>query len=149
MSSVYFDDIRVGDQSSYVRTVTQQDIDDFARVSGDNNPVHLSESFAKASAFGGIIAHGMLTASYISTVLGTQYPGQGTIFLGLDQMVFRAPVRPGDAITTTLTVAEKHASKPVVTFDCACVNQNGETVLTARAVVKAPTRTPRAAPKTV
>lgn len=138
MTTVYFDDIRVGDQSQYVRTVTQSDIDAFARVSGDNNPVHLSENFAKATAFGGIIAHGMLTASYISTVLGTQYPGQGTIFIGLDALSFRGPVRPGDTITTTLTVAEKHATKPVVTFDCQCVNQNGDTVLTARAIVRAP-----------
>lgn len=147
MRNITFDEIEIGDTGRYTRTVTQEDIDKFAGVSGDDNPVHLSEEFAKSAQFGGTIAHGMLTASYISAVLGTKYPGQGTIFLGLNDLKFKGPVKPGDTITTTLTVREKHDSKPIVKFDCDCVNQNGETVLTAEAVVRAPTQKIIAAPK--
>lgn len=146
MSNIPFNQINIGDQADYTRTVTQSDINAFAQASGDNNPVHLSAAFAQSTQFGGIIAHGMLTASYISTVLGTQYPGQGTIFLGLNDVKFLAPVKPGDTITTTLTVKEKHASKPVVKFDCACTNQNGAKVLSAEAVVLAPTQQLASAP---
>jgi acyl dehydratase len=140
--TVPFSQIKIGDQSAYTTTVTKEDIRDFARISGDNNPVHLSEEFARATVFGGIIAHGMLAASYISTVLGTQYPGPGTIFLGLNAVNFLSPVRPGDDITTTVTVTQKHPTKPIVTLSCACTNQQGQTVLTAEAVVKAPTNAP-------
>lgn len=139
-SNVTFDEINIGDTSSYNRTVTQSDIKGFADVSGDDNPIHLSEEFAKQTQFGSTIAHGMLTASYISTILGTQYPGQGTIFMGINNLRFLGAVKPGDTLTTTLTVASKHASKPVVTFDCETVNQNGNRVLTAEATVKAPTQ---------
>lgn len=138
MPNVTFDEIKIGDQVAYTKTVTLQDIEAFAKVTGDNNPVHLSEEFAKSTPFGGRIAHGMLTASYISTVLGTQYPGQGSIFMGMNDMKFMAPVRPGDTITTTATVTSKHPTKPVVKFDCACVNQDGVTVVKAEAVVLAP-----------
>ena len=138
MQNITFDEIKIGDQSSYTKTVTLQDIQDFAKVTGDNNPVHLSEEFAKNTPFGGRIAHGMLTLSYISTVLGTQYPGQGSIFMGLNDVKLTAPVRPGDTITTTATVKHKHDTKPVVKFDCACVNQDGVTVVKAEAVVLAP-----------
>lgn len=140
MKNVVFSAINVGDQSSYTRTVTQSDIAAFASASGDRNPVHLSEEFARSSQFGGIIAHGMLTASFISTVLGTQFPGPGTIFLGLNNLKFLGPVRPGDTITTTVTVTEKHATKPVLKLACECVNQKGEKVITAEAAVLAPTK---------
>ena len=140
MSNVTFNEINIGDTSSYSRVVTQADINNFAQVTGDKNPVHLSKEFAKTTQFGSTIAHGMLTASYISTVLGTQYPGQGTIFLGLDNIKFKAPVKPGDTITTTLTVKTKHDSKPIVTFECESINQNGDSILTAEATVRAPTR---------
>lgn len=140
MQNTIFSAINIGDRSSYTKTVTQVDIAAFAGASGDTNPVHLSEEFAKSSQFGGIIAHGMLTASFISTVLGTQYPGPGTIFLGLNNLKFLGPVRPGDTITTTVTVTEKHAAKPVVKLECECVNQKGEKVVTAEAVILAPTK---------
>lgn len=140
MGNVTFNEINIADRANYVRAVTQQDIDGFAAVTGDNNPVHLSDTFAKSTMFGGIIAHGMLTASYISTVLGTIYPGQGSIFMGLNDVKFLGPVKPGDVITATVTVKTKHDSKPIVTFDCECTNQNGDTVLTAEAVVRAPTQ---------
>lgn len=140
MTNVTFNEINIGDTETYTRQVTQQDVNGFANVSGDDNPVHLSKEFAESTQFGERIAHGMLTASYISTVLGTKYPGQGTIFMGLDKLKFLAPVKPGDTITTTVTVKTKHASKPIVSFDCECVNQNGDTVLTAEATVLAPTQ---------
>jgi acyl dehydratase len=146
MKSVSFNDIRVGDKGSITRTVTQNDINDFARVSGDHNPVHLSEDFARATQFGGIIAHGMLAVSYISTALGTELPGAGSIFMGMNNLSFTAPVRPGDTITTTVTVTEKHASKPIVKFACACINQRGETVVKAEAVVRAPLSAPNPQP---
>lgn len=146
MKTVPFDTIRVGDRAHMTRTVTQADINAFAAVSGDHNPVHLSEDFAKATQFGGIIAHGMLAVSYISTVLGTDYPGAGSIFMGMNNLQFTGPVRPGDTITTTVTVTEKHATKPIVKFACACVNQRGETVVKAEAVVRAPTAPPAPQP---
>ena len=141
MKNTVFSAINIGDRSSYTRTVTHSDIAAFAGASGDRNPVHLSEEFARSSQFGGIIAHGMLTASFISTVLGTQFPGPGTIFLGLNNLKFLGPVRPGDTITTTVTVTEKHQSKPILKLACECVNQKGEKVVTAEAVVLAPTKT--------
>lgn len=146
MRSVNFNDIRVGDKGRITRTVTQNDINDFARVSGDNNPVHLSAEFARSTQFGGIIAHGMLAVSYISTALGTELPGAGSIFMGMNNLTFTAPVRPGDTITTTVTVTEKHATKPIVKFACECVNQHGETVVRAEAVVRAPTTAPKPQP---
>lgn len=146
MKTVTYNDIRVGDKSSQSKTVTQADINAFAAVSGDHNPVHLSEEFAKTTQFGGTIAHGMLAVSYISTVLGTQYPGPGSIFMGLNNVQFLGPVRPGDTVTTTVTVTEKHPTKPVIKFTCECVNQNGQIVVKADAVVRAPTTVPRLEP---
>lgn len=146
MKTVGFKDIRVGDNARFTKTVTQADIDAFAKVSGDHNPVHLSEEFAKTTPFGGIVAHGMLAVSYISTVLGTEYPGAGSIFMGLNNVQFLGPVRPGDTITTTVTVTEKHATKPVIKFACACVNQNGATVVKADAIVRAPDASPKPKP---
>ena len=140
MTGMTFDEISIGDTATYTREVTQGDIADFARVTGDNNPVHLSEEFAKSTQFGSIIAHGMLTASYISTVLGTEYPGQGSIFVGLNNLSFKSPVRPGDIVTATVTVTKKHATKPIVTFACECTNQDGKTIMTAEAVVMAPVK---------
>jgi acyl dehydratase len=146
MKTVIYNDIRVGDKSSQTKIVTRGDIAAFAAVSGDHNPVHLSDEFAKTTQFGGVIAHGMLAVSYISTVLGTQYPGPGSIFMGLNNVQFTAPVRPGDEITTTVTVTEKHASKPIIKFACECVNQNGQVVVKAEAVVRAPTTAPKLEP---
>ena len=138
MPSVTFDEINIGDQHKSRRIITRSDIAAFAAVSGDDNPIHLSDAFAQAAQFGGIIAHGMLVASSISKSLGTELPGYGTTFLGLNNLKFLKPVSPGDEITTTITVTKKHDSKPIVWFDCALSNQNGEPVITAEAVVKAP-----------
>ena len=89
-----------------VHTVTEQDVADFARVSGDYNPLHMDEAYAKSTEFGGRIAHGALTASYVSAILGNQLPGPGSIFIDL-QLKFRAPVRIGDDVIARATVKEK------------------------------------------
>ncbi len=133
-----FDEIAIGDSASLSRTVTQQDIDLFAVVSGDVNPAHMDPAYAKTDMFHKIIAHGMLGAGLISSVLGTKLPGPGTIYLAQD-LRFLRPVSIGDTITATLTVTEKHAEKSDLVLDCRCANQNGEVVISGTARVRAPT----------
>ncbi|VTZ50327.1 Phosphate butyryltransferase [Methylocella tundrae] len=133
-----FDELAVGDSASLSHTVTQQDIDLFAVVSGDVNPAHMDPAYAKTDMFHRIIAHGMLGASLISTVLGTELPGPGTIYLGQD-LRFLRPVSIGDTITTSVTVAERHPEKGNLVLDCRCLNQNGELVISGVAHVRAPT----------
>lgn len=138
MENTTFDEMHVGQSAELTRTLTQNDIDLFATVSGDVNPVHLDESYAKQSPFQGVIAHGMWSGGLISTVLGTMLPGPGTVYLG-QEMRFQKPVRLGDTITVRLTVREKREGKPIVVFDCLCLNGAGETVLSGTATVLAPT----------
>jgi phosphotransacetylase/acyl dehydratase len=142
-----FDEMTIGETAALRRTLTQSDIELFANVSGDVNPSHLDPAYADASLFHGIVAHGMLSGSLFSAVLGTLLPGPGTIYLGQD-LKFRRPVKPGDALTVTVTVRAKNAEKKRVTLDCLCTNQDGETVITGAAEVVAPTekvRRPRVA----
>ena len=136
--SYAIDDLSPGMSAHFVKTVTERDIALFGEVSGDTNPVHFDETFASASPFKGRIAHGVLTASYISTVLGMQMPGPGTIFLRLD-IRFKAPVRIGDTVTATCTVREILAERRRVVFGCACTV--GDTVvLEGEATVMPPSR---------
>jgi 3-hydroxybutyryl-CoA dehydratase len=100
-----FADLALGMSVSTSNTVTEQDVIDFARVSGDYNPLHMDEEFAKTTQFGGRIAHGALTASYISAVLGNDLPGPGAVFTDLN-LRFVRPVRIGDTVTTTAEVTE-------------------------------------------
>lgn len=99
------EDLSVGMSAEYVRTVSEADIVAFAKVSGDNNPVHLDAAFAAKTMFKGQIAHGMLSAAFISTVLGTKLPGYGCIYMSQD-LRFKAPVRIGDTVRTEVTVSE-------------------------------------------
>jgi 3-hydroxybutyryl-CoA dehydratase len=115
----YIDDLKPGMSESLSKTVTERDIELFGEVSGDRNPVHFDEAYAQTTIFKGRIAHGMLSAAYISTVLGMQIPGPGTIFMSATTR-FRAPVRIGDTVVTTCTVREVNAEKRRVTFDCVC-----------------------------
>ncbi|MBV8977389.1 MAG: MaoC family dehydratase [Alphaproteobacteria bacterium] len=132
------DDLKPGMSEGYTRTVTERDIELFGEVSGDVNPVHFDEAFAATTIFKGRIAHGMLSASYISTVLGMKMPGPGTIFMSLTTR-FKAPVRIGDTVATTCTVREVNAEKRRVLFDCVC--KVGETtVVEGEALVMAPAR---------
>lgn len=120
------DELKPGQSATYERTVTDKDIRTFAEVSGDDNPVHLDEDFAKASMFKGRIAHGMLAASFISTTVGTKLPGYGCIYVR-QNLRFRAPVRIGDTVVTTATVTEVNVERKRVTMETVC--RVGDTVV--------------------
>jgi len=138
LENVTYDELTVGRKASFARTLTKDDIELFATVSGDVNPEHMDEAYARNDMFHGIIGHGMWSGALISTVLGTLLPGPGTVYLEQD-MKFRKPVRIGDKITTTVVVHSKRSDKPIVTLDCTCANQNGEIVVEGTATVLAPT----------
>jgi len=133
-----FDELRIGDSASLVRTLTARDIDLFAVMSGDVNPAHVDEEYAKSDVFHKVIAHGMWSGALISTVLGTQLPGPGTIYLG-QSLRFHRPVGIGDTLTVTLRVTELHSEKHRVQLDCQVVNARGECVVSGIADVIAPT----------
>ncbi len=133
-----FDEIQVGDAASLTRTLTREDIQLFAVMSGDVNPAHVDEEYAKSDHFHTIVAHGMWGASLISTLLGTTLPGPGTIYL-TQTLRFRRPVAVGDTITVTVTAIARDPEKHRVTFDCRCMNQKGEVVIEGVAEVLAPT----------
>jgi phosphotransacetylase/acyl dehydratase len=133
-----FDEIHVGDTASLMRTLSRQDIELFAVMSGDVNPAHVDVEYARSDMFHKIIAHGMWGASLISTLLGTKLPGPGAIYL--DQTLsFRCPVTIGDTILVSVKVTEKDAQEHCVTLDCECTNQRGEVVISGSAKVIAPT----------
>ncbi len=123
---------KVGDTASISRTITQEGIEKFAELTGDGNPVHLDEEFAKKTRFGRRIAHGMWGASLISAVLGTRLPGPGTVYLS-QSMKFQAPVYAGDTITATVTVTKVREDKAILTLDTTCTNQDGKVILTGEA----------------
>jgi phosphate acetyltransferase len=133
-----FDELKIGDSASLVHTLTYKDIQLFAAMSGDVNPAHVDPAFAKDDIFHKVIAHGMWGGALISTVLGTELPGPGAIYLG-QSLQFRRPVGIGDTITVAVRVAEKNTEKHRVTLDCEAKNQRGETVITGTAEVIAPT----------
>jgi phosphotransacetylase/acyl dehydratase len=133
-----FDEIKIGNSASLVRTLTRDDIRLFAVMSGDVNPAHLDEEYAKSDMFHKIIAHGMWGGALISTLLGTKLPGPGTIYLG-QTLRFNRPVALGDTITVSVKAATKDEQKHRVTFECECINQRGEAVIKGNAEVIAPT----------
>jgi len=126
--------IEVGDTATYRRTVTDADIALFSGATGDTNPYHFDETYAARGMFKKRIAHGMLVTGYISTVLGTIFPGPGTIYLS-QTLEFRAPVFIGDTITAVVEVLSIKETKPIVTLPTDCVNQDGKTVVAGQAVV--------------
>jgi len=130
-------DLAIGDTARLTRLVSQNDINLFAAMSGDVNPTHMDAAYAATDAYGHIVVQGMWTASLISTLLGTELPGPGTVYLDQD-LQFRHPVVPGDAITASVTVEAKHENQ-AVTLATRCVNQDGLEVLVGTARVKAPT----------
>jgi len=128
-----YEDISVGQTADYSRTVTESDVMMFANVTGDFNPVHIDAEAAAKSRFGGRIAHGMLSAGYISATIAGHLPGPGSIYLG-QTLKFTAPVRFGDTVTTTVEVLEL-LSKNRVRLSTTCRNQDGQTVLEGEATV--------------
>ena len=138
MQGLYFDELTEGQSAELVRVVGAADIEAFAEVSGDVNPVHLDEAYARATPFGGRIAHGMLGAAYISAVLGTKLPGPGAIYLS-QALRFRRPVKIGDPVTAKVTVKALDEKRGHVTLETLC-QVNGKTVVDGEAVVMVPRR---------
>ncbi|MFW9856018.1 MAG: MaoC family dehydratase [Candidatus Thorarchaeota archaeon] len=134
MKKLTYDEIQIGQSADYIRTITENDIQRFAEVSGDHNPLHMDESFAKTTFFKGRIAHGMLSASFISTVLAMKLPGAGSVYLK-QEVNFLKPVRIGDTITTRVKVQDKNDEKARITLKTTCTNQDGIVVLDGSAIV--------------
>lgn len=126
--------LKPGDTASISKLIGDADIRAFAELSGDFNPIHLDDEFARTTRFGRRIAHGMLGASLISTVLGTKLPGQGAIYLS-QTLQFQAPIFAGDTVTAKVTVTKIKEGKPIVTLETVCENQRGETLIKGEAVV--------------
>ena len=138
LENVTYDELSVGQSARLLRTLTQADIQAFAAVSGDTNPAHLNHEYANDTLFHGVIAHGMWGGALISALLGTQFPGPGTIYL--EQVLhFTKPVRIGDTLTVTVTVTSKDDEKKRIELDCAVLNQKGQSVLHGTARVLPPT----------
>lgn len=138
MGSLYIDEIEIGMTRGLTRVITDAEIEAFAQASGDRNPVHFDDSYAASTPFKGRIAHGILTASLISAVIGEQLPGHGAIYLS-QSLKFRAPVRPGDEVEVRCKVRDIMREKGRITLDCVCLV--GDTVvLEGEAQVLAPKR---------
>ncbi len=132
-----YEEITTGQTASYSKQVEERDIQLFAAVSGDVNPVHLDAEFAAGTIFGERIAHGMLTGAIISAALAMELPGPGTIYLS-QTLRFRQPVKIGDTITIALEVTDKQDRRKVVTIDCKASNAAGKLVATGTAEVIPP-----------
>ena len=130
-------EIRIGDSESYERTVTETDVVLFGGISGDLNPAHFNEVYAKDTMFKGRIVHGMLTASYFSTILGTLLPGPGTIYLG-QELKFTKPVHIQDTIKAVATVTEIIEEKNIIKLETIAYNQAGDVVVKGIATVMPP-----------
>lgn len=130
-------ELKIGANASRTKRITAEDIEAFARASGDVNPVHLDETYAATTIFGRRIAHGMLSASLVSAVLGNDLPGPGTIYLSQD-LKFKAPVYLDDEITATVELTHYREDRRIATFRTTCTNQDGKLVLEGEAVVIAP-----------
>jgi 3-hydroxybutyryl-CoA dehydratase len=123
-----------GDTASLAKTISDKDIRAFADATGDRNPLHLDEEFAKQTRFGRRVAHGMLSAYLISAVIASEMPGQGSIYLG-QTLQFVAPVFLGDTVTARVTVSAVREDKPILTLETVCTNQRNEVVIKGEATV--------------
>jgi 3-hydroxybutyryl-CoA dehydratase len=135
---VFLEDLSVGQEASLSKTVTEADIAAFAEISGDKNPVHLDAQYAAGTMFKERIAHGMLSAAYISAVFGMKLPGPGAIYIS-QTLNFKAPVKIGDTVVTTVKVAELIPEKRRARFECVC-SVNGKPVVQGEAVLMVPAR---------
>jgi 3-hydroxybutyryl-CoA dehydratase len=134
----YFEDLEEGMTDVFAKTITDADIITFAGISGDTNPVHLNHEFASETIFQGRIAHGMLTASFISTVIGTKLPGPGCIYVN-QNLRFKAPVRSGDTVTATCTITKLISEKRFIELKTVCTVA-GKPVVDGEATIMVPTR---------
>ena len=138
MSALFLEDLSVGQSAELTRTVSDGDLTAFAAVTVDDNPVHLDEAFAKTTSFGGRIAHGMLSAGYISAVIGTQLPGSGAIYLE-QTLRFRRPVRIGDEVTARAEITAIDHDRARVTLATVC-RVAGKAVVEGEATIMVPRR---------
>ncbi|MBT3305579.1 MAG: MaoC family dehydratase [Alphaproteobacteria bacterium] len=132
----YFEDLEIGMDDAYAKTITDADVITFAGISGDTNPVHLNHEFASETMFEGQIAHGMLTASFISTVIGTKLPGPGCIYVA-QNLRFKGPVKVGDTVTAICEVTKKIPEKRMIEMTTVC-SVGGKTVLEGEATIMVP-----------
>jgi 3-hydroxybutyryl-CoA dehydratase len=137
-SGYHFEDLQLGMEATLQHVVKPTDVNQFAAVSGDRNPVHLDPEYAASTIFGGCVTHGMLTASYISAVFGMHLPGPGAIYVS-QSLNFKGPVRVGDTVTTKVIVAQLFPAKRRAMFDCECT-VDGKQVLTGEAILMVPAR---------
>jgi len=131
------DELKVGDTAKFSKTISESDIYLFAGITGDLNPAHVNEDYAKNTFFKTRIAHGMLSASFISAVIGTMLPGPGTVYMR-QEVSFLAPVKIGDTVTAIVEVAEIMADQKKVRLKTYCINQEDKTVVDGEAIVSPP-----------
>ncbi|KPJ77439.1 MAG: enoyl-CoA hydratase [Deltaproteobacteria bacterium SG8_13] len=139
MKGKTIEELQVGQSARFSKTITEADVYLFAGITGDLNPAHVDEEFAKKTYFKTRIAHGMLTAGFISTIIGTMLPGPGSIYIR-QEVNFLKPVRIGDTVVATAEVAEVMSEKKRVRLKTFCTNQKGEVVLDGQAIVSPPRR---------
>jgi len=137
MNGKTMEEIKIGDFAEFSKTVSEADVYMYAGVTGDLNPAHVNEAYARGTFFKTRIAHGMLTGGFISAVLGTQLPGPGTIYIR-QELNFKAPVRFGDTITAKIEVVERTPEKNRLRMRTTCTNQDGTVVVDGEAVVMPP-----------
>jgi 3-hydroxybutyryl-CoA dehydratase len=130
-------EIKVGDSAEFTKTISEADVYLYAGITGDLNPAHVNEDYAKKTFFKTRIAHGMLTAGFISAILGTKLPGPGTVYMR-QELIFMAPVLFGDTITARAEVVEVNTEKNRIRLKTTCRNQEGKIVLDGEALVSAP-----------
>jgi 3-hydroxybutyryl-CoA dehydratase len=140
LRALFFEDLSIGMTERLKKTVASSDVIGFAQLTGDRNPIHLSEHFAAKTSFGTRIAHGLYTASLISAVLGTRLPGPGAVYIS-QTLNFRAPVKINDTVVVTVTVAELMPEKFRARLSCRC-EVGGKVVLDGEALVKVPSGKP-------
>lgn len=137
MTGFTMDQLRLGQQAAFTKTISESDVYLYAGLTGDLNPAHVNEEYAKNTRFGGRIAHGMLSGGLISAVIGMQLPGPGAIYLS-QSLKFVAPVRIGDTVTATITVRELDAAKNRAVLDTVCTDRDGQVLVAGEALVMPP-----------
>ncbi|MBY8997112.1 MAG: MaoC family dehydratase [Candidatus Thorarchaeota archaeon] len=135
MKVTKYSDLSIGQSAEVTHTVTEEDIKTFGDLSGDYNPLHFDEEWAKTTMFKGRIAHGLLTAAYISTAIGMKLPGPGTIYMG-QSMKFLGPARIGDTITARVEIIDLNDENERITLKTMCTNQDGKLILDGEAMIK-------------